>query len=661
MTIRRTGPIKDDAGIGDKTVVWSADKAQQVARNYEAKPTGLADGGLLSVENAGADVKVAAGTGIQINSYNVPFDPVNNERVTWGDLQETKLAGLVTHVSIANSGGGVGVMVQRDRALTPSERRDEIYIGYVILDTVALEPTPVQSPTIINQAAHTLEELLRDVLGPARITEGGEITEEALLTIGRNAGALWFLNSNWHVNKKDPHRSTFLALNPITFRYLTSDEAVIGAPLTTLDPAQYENPLGTVTAVGGGTNNTTLQYLYIDGGGNYWLQWGQTIYSSHADAMDALFADSVGRVFSEYLDQSALFLGWFVSRHGESDWSTGQAEFVPFNNTGGTGGGGGAPAETFDDLTDTPSTKVGAADQLVSVQSPGESSLVYGPATIADVVAAKVHADIVAGNPHNLDAADVGADASGTAAAAVAAHEADAGAHEASQINNDSAAPGAKVKDGLDDHETRVAANTAGLSSHENLLAVHFVIDDADPLSANKAYSASKIEALVGAVGNPPVFHARDEKPNGTAGGSVTGNVWTQRVLNTLKLNEIAGASLGSNQVTLPAGTYEVSMMVPAFRIQRHVARIYNVTDGVTLVGADGKPVQGRQTHGSSSTIHMSSDVIAERFVLAATKVLEVQTWAEINRSTDGLGSFGPPSEGAMAEVYSEIVLRQLA
>ena len=48
------------------------------------------------------------------------------------------------------------------------------------------------------------------------------------------------------------------------------------------------------------------------------------------------------------------------------------------------------------------------------------------------------------------------------------------------------------------------------------------------------------------------LLHVRDEKANGTAGGTNIAGV-NIRDLNTIKTNEITGASVSSNQITLPA------------------------------------------------------------------------------------------------------------
>lgn len=52
----------------------------------------------------------------------------------------------------------------------------------------------------------------------------------------------------------------------------------------------------------------------------------------------------------------------------------------------------------------------------------------------------------------------------------------------------------------------------------------------------------------------------QDRKSDGTAGGQATTGAWTTATLNTEVYNTITGASLSSNKVTLPAGTYLASL-----------------------------------------------------------------------------------------------------
>jgi hypothetical protein len=88
---------------------------------------------------------------------------------------------------------------------------------------------------------------------------------------------------------------------------------------------------------------------------------------------------------------------------------------------------------------------------------------------------------------------------------------------------------------------------------------------------------ASVLRSICNAHG---YLHVRDEKSTGTNGGGSTAATVHTRTLNTVVINRISGASLASDQVTLPAGTYRVQASCPtASGAGSNRAQLYNVTD----------------------------------------------------------------------------------
>jgi hypothetical protein len=65
--------------------------------------------------------------------------------------------------------------------------------------------------------------------------------------------------------------------------------------------------------------------------------------------------------------------------------------------------------------------------------------------------------------------------------------------------------------------------------------------------------------ASAGGIFESALLHVRDEKSNGTAGGGSTSGSYETRTLNTVMTNEVSGASLTSNQIILPSGTYFIN------------------------------------------------------------------------------------------------------
>lgn len=129
-----------------------------------------------------------------------------------------------------------------------------------------------------------------------------------------------------------------------------------------------------------------------------------------------------------------------------------------------------------------------------------------------------------------------------------------------------------------------------------------------------------------------PILHVQDEKTSGTNAGSFTSGAFRTRVLNTVKTNEIAGASLASNQITLPAGTYEILAYAPAYNCAFHWAKLVDVTNTVDLLN-------GSSMYTSDTTSNVVTlSVIAGRFTLAAQAALEIQHRCTVTKTTNGLG-----------------------
>ncbi|MDO8413019.1 MAG: hypothetical protein Q7S51_04420 [Gallionellaceae bacterium] len=123
-------------------------------------------------------------------------------------------------------------------------------------------------------------------------------------------------------------------------------------------------------------------------------------------------------------------------------------------------------------------------------------------------------------------------------------------------------------------------------------------------------------------------LHVREETTS-NGGTSVVGD--QVRVLNTVVSNTILNASLSSNQITLPKGTYSIHASAPCLGGVRHRIRLVNVTDStVLMLGTSEAP-------GSSDPTQTSS-FIRGIFTLAATKNLNITHYIVAAQATNGLG-----------------------
>lgn len=146
-------------------------------------------------------------------------------------------------------------------------------------------------------------------------------------------------------------------------------------------------------------------------------------------------------------------------------------------------------------------------------------------------------------------------------------------------------------------------------------------------------------------------LHVQDQKAAGTAGGSFTNGAWRTRDLNTAVTNTITGASLATNQVTLPAGTYRIRGSAPAYQVNTHQTRIQNITDGTTLI-------EGTLGYAAAATDANTVSLVGGAFTLAAQKVIELQHQCETSKATVGLGATGGVAFGTA--VYGELLIEKV-
>lgn len=151
-------------------------------------------------------------------------------------------------------------------------------------------------------------------------------------------------------------------------------------------------------------------------------------------------------------------------------------------------------------------------------------------------------------------------------------------------------------------------------------------------------------------IAAPPMMIVADEKAAATAGGTATSGAWQTRTLNTVNLNTITGASLASNQITLPAGTYVIRASAPAFDVNRHQARLYNATDAVVAI--DGTSEYANSSYGGANRSFVTGQVS-----IAASKAFRLEHRVNTTVSNNG---FGVESNLGSTETYSTIEITKI-
>jgi len=148
-----------------------------------------------------------------------------------------------------------------------------------------------------------------------------------------------------------------------------------------------------------------------------------------------------------------------------------------------------------------------------------------------------------------------------------------------------------------------------------------------------------------------PTLHVRDEKTATTSGGASSAATDNVRTLNTVVTNEITGASLSSNQITLPVGTYFIQATAPAFLTNRHRIFLYNTSDSAV-------ELLGRNVYSDSTDSGFNTSDMTGRFTIASSKVFELRHYTESARASNGLGV---DANDSRTSIFADVIITKVA
>lgn len=196
---------------------------------------------------------------------------------------------------------------------------------------------------------------------------------------------------------------------------------------------------------------------------------------------------------------------------------------------------------------------------------------------------------------------------------------------------------------------------TANLSASADIVDTQL----AQITSASKVSGASltlfpNIPSSAGLIptANIPAFSyvkCSNTQTSGTGGGTATSGGWNNCVLNTKDNDTGSIATLSSNQVALPAGTYLVRAVQVFNTTNGSQMRLYNVTDSSVIIN-------GITLYAYSVGLVQTCSHILGQFTISGTKTIAMQYQVQTTVSTTGLGqgqSFG-------TEVYAFLELTKI-
>lgn len=166
--------------------------------------------------------------------------------------------------------------------------------------------------------------------------------------------------------------------------------------------------------------------------------------------------------------------------------------------------------------------------------------------------------------------------------------------------------------------------------------------------------------AAISGLANPfgaSLLHVQEGQAAGVGTSNVaTAGVFLNQVLNTVKTNEITGASLATNLISLPAGTYYVDARASYFQstasgsVCKVLAVFFNNTLGLTVATSNGVYL----TNAGASFIGIQGEVsLTGRFTLAATSSMSLQLYKSF-------ANVAQPT-GLVPEVYSDVKIWKVA
>lgn len=168
-----------------------------------------------------------------------------------------------------------------------------------------------------------------------------------------------------------------------------------------------------------------------------------------------------------------------------------------------------------------------------------------------------------------------------------------------------------------------------------DMLVLHSLAQ-AKPVRATMANALARGYALL-----------QDVRTNDTDGGTFTAGSWVTRALGSAPVVNYKScvSNLAANVFTLPAGKYLIQGRAPAFSVNFHRCRLWNVTDATEVA-------QGTTEHSGNG--QTSSEVTA-LVSLDGAKAFRLEHRCGTNQATNGLGNaanFGSPEVYAQVQIW---------
>lgn len=233
-----------------------------------------------------------------------------------------------------------GTLTIQPTVPTPQQRRRNIYLGKIghpdkLTFSIAFQVTDYMTSPVSQ---------LRDMFIPIPLINNGIYPyPNTGLTMSNTAGELYGLGITYPSSPLNPNTLSISASTPVNFQYRTQT----GGTLTTttlIDPTKWDNG-GVLTTVGGGSNSSTNQRIYLLQDGSFRMQYGQFVYSTLADAIANASNESFV-TFPNFRDNGILIGILSVNKNATNLTDVNQGKFLLVSKFGESVGAAGGLSTT---------------------------------------------------------------------------------------------------------------------------------------------------------------------------------------------------------------------------------------------------------------------------------------------------------------------------
>ena len=170
--------------------------------------------------------------------------------------------------------------------------------------------------------------------------------------------------------------------------------------------------------------------------------------------------------------------------------------------------------------------------------------------------------------------------------------------------------------------------------------------------SANHSSTNAELEFAAAAGGKFASYAIiGDVKSNDVDGGTFTSGDWRTRDLNTELIDADGIVSISSNQFTLQAGSYFIEAQAMAYRVNRHMVKLYQTS------GTPADIAFGTSMYANSGYNGNNVSVVKARVTISTATTYEIRHRGDTNHSTYGFGlgaNFGNTELYTVVKIFKE-------